>query len=523
MIRSIALPLLMAASAFPMIASAQAVTGSGVAASTRPNSPSRPIQFASQAPANAALAVLVSTAELPADAPLTEAERVALTAAIAGAGFSGKANEVLSLRGVGARPRIVLVGTGASPSPLAWQEAAGTAAQQLKGERGPVALAGATDATAMADAALGYALGQYRFDRYKSGATPPASDPVTVVGGAHAAASALWQGRPAALAEGVTLARDLANEPASVIYPASFVERAQAALAGVPGVTVEVLDEAAMRKLGMGSLVGVGQGSPRGSRLLVMSYRGAGAPAGAPLALVGKGITFDTGGISLKSGDMQDMKADMAGAAAVTGALVALARGRAPVNVVAVAALAENMPDGNAQRPGDVVRTLSGKTIEVINTDAEGRLVLADALEWVASRKQPAAIVDIATLTGAAVRALGSEYAALFARDDAIAAAVSAAATASGEPVWRMPLHPSYEDDVRSDIADVKNSGYSGPGAAMGATFVGHFVAKATPWAHVDMAGTMEAGKDRPLTPKGMSGYGVRLLEEFARAWKPGA
>src|SRR5690606_8045552 len=254
--------------------------------------------------------------------------------------------------------------------------------------------------------------------------------------------------------------------------------------------------------------------------LLVVTYRGAG---GAPLALVGKGITFDSGGLSLKTGSgMVEMKADMSGAAAVVGTALSLARTRAPVHVVAVAALAENMPDGNAQRPGDVVRTMGGKTIEIVNTDAEGRLVLSDAVQYVAKEREPFAIVDIATLTGAAVSALGPEYAGLFAREDAIAERIEEVAERVGEPVWRLPLHPSYAKAVRSDIAYVKNSGTSpAPGASAGAHFIEAFIDEDMPWAHIDMAPTMEASGG-PLTPKGMSGYGVRLLDALTREWRAG-
>ena len=515
--------VLFAACALSVLAAApvhaQAVIGSGVVASERKNSAERPIGFGTTADPSAALVILTGSDKLAADLPLTEAERTGIAAAIAGAGFAGKANEVLSLRAVGPRPRILLVGVGAEPGATAWMEAAGKAAQDLRGEKAPVALIGAGTPSQMADVALGYSLGQYRFDRYRTTGSPPPADAVTVVGSAVEQARAAWAARHAGIADGVRFARDLSNEPASTIYPESFVARVREAFAGLPNVSIEVLDEAAMRKLGMGALVGVGQGSPRGSRLLVLTYKGAG---GAPLALVGKGITFDTGGISIKPGaGMWQMKADMSGAAAVAGTALSLARTRAPVHVVAVMALAENMPDGNAQRPGDVVRTLGGKTVEVQNTDAEGRLVLADAVQY-AARSNPRAIVDIATLTGSAAAALGDEYAALFARGEPLAQALIDAGKASGEELWRLPLHPNYADDMKSDIADIKHVVEGGsPGAGFGAHFIGFFVDPALPWAHVDMAGTMWASSAAPLTPKGSAGYGVRLLDTLARDWKP--
>jgi leucyl aminopeptidase len=238
--------------------------------------------------------------------------------------------------------------------------------------------------------------------------------------------------------------------------------------------------------------------------------------------MVGKGITFDSGGISLKPGaGMWEMKADMSGAANIMGAVLSLAKSKAPVNVIGVAALSENMPGGNAQRPGDVVRTMSGKTIEILNTDAEGRLVLADANEYVVANKKPGALVNMATLTGAIVGALNDEYAGLFSRDDRLAAAVTAAGTATGEHVWRMPLHKNYLNDMKSDIADIKNVVEGGgPGAGLGATFVGFFVDKTVPWAHLDIAGVNWADKAGPVTPKGASGWGVQLLDAFARNWR---
>ena len=500
---------------------AQSVTGSGVVPATAANSAERAIGFSANAPAGAALVVVVTDATLPPldGFALSAAERQAVTAAIATANFDGKAGSTLSLRGIGMHPRILLVGAGATPSSLALAEAGGKAAQELKSEAQPVAIAGAFGDVSAADVAYGFALGQYRFDRYKTvDKKAPPTGAVTFVGANPSGAETAFNSRWKPLVEGVRLSRDLANEPANVIYPESFVARVRETLAGTPGVSIEVLDEAAMRKLGMGTLVGVGQGSPRGSRLLLIRYRGAGAPD-APTAFVGKGITFDSGGLSLKPGaGMGNMKGDMSGAASVMGAVVSLAKSRAPVYVVGVAALAENMPDGNAQRPGDVTRTMSGKTIEMVNADAEGRLVLADANEYVAKAYRPKAIVNIATLTGAVVGALDNSYAGLFARDEALAARLIAAGTASGEEVWRLPLHKDYAERMKSDIADIRNSATGqGPGASLGAHFIGFFVDEATPWAHLDIAGVNRSEKATSLVPKGMTGFGVRLLDQFAR------
>ncbi len=503
-------------------AMAQPVTGSGVAPATAANSAERAIGFSANAPAGAALVVVMTDANLPPldGVALGAAERTAVAAAIAAASFDGKAGTTLSLRGIGAHPRILLVGAGATPSSLALAEAGGKAAQELKSEAQPVAIAGAFGDVSAADVAYGFALGQYRFDRYKTvdKKTPP-TGAVTFVGANPSGAETAFTGRWKPLVEGVRLSRDLANEPANVIYPESFVARVRETLAGTPGVSIEVLDEAAMRRLGMGTLVGVGQGSPRGSRLLLIHYRGASAPD-APTAFVGKGITFDSGGLSLKPGaGMGNMKGDMSGAASVMGAVVSLAKSRAPVHVVGVAALAENMPDGNAQRPGDVTRTMSGKTIEMVNADAEGRLVLADANEYVAKAYRPKAIVNIATLTGAVVGALDNSYAGLFARDEALAARLIAAGTASGEELWRLPLHKDYAERMKSDIADIRNSATGqGPGASLGAHFIGFFVDEATPWAHLDIAGVNRSEKATSLVPKGMTGFGVRLLDQLARS-----
>lgn len=500
---------------------AQSVIGSGVPASTIANSEERPIAFAGAAAENAGLVILTQSAALPEFSGLSGADRSAVEAAIAAADFEGKTGQHLMLRGIGGRPLIMLAGAASAESEDAdWRAAAGGAIQKLMTEETELAIVGAPDAEAMADAALGLALGQYRFDRYQSHVEKsPASQKVTFAGPAANEARFLWDSRHTHLAEGVRFTRDLQSEPASALYPQSFVERTRAAFANVPNIRIEVLDEAEMRRLNMGAIVGVGQGSPRGSRMMVVTYRGAG---GAPLALAGKGITFDTGGISIKGNSgMWAMKADMTGAAAVMGATLSLAKSRAPVHVVAVAALAENMPGANAQRPGDVVRTYGGKTIEIRSTDAEGRLVLADAVQYVADRYKPFALVDVATLTGSVGRALGSEFAGLFAREDSVAERMLNAAQISGEKLWRLPLHPTYAKAVRSDIADVKNSDVTdAPGASAGAHFIGYFIDESLPWAHLDIAGVDWQKSARPLTPKGASGFGVRLLDQLARDWR---
>ncbi|MEQ1551592.1 leucyl aminopeptidase [Sphingorhabdus sp.] len=510
--------LILATASVPALA--QGVpAGSGVEPSTVANSQARSIVFATRPADDGVLVILMRDANLP-NGVLGSAAEASVKAAIANARFDGRDVSELTLRGIGRHARIELVGLGSEGDAAdRLRRAGGRVAQNLRNEAQPVSIVGAASDEA-ASVALGFSLGQYRFDRYKTvGKSAPSTQPATIVVADVRSAEAEWKSRGAALAEGVTLTRDLSTEPANVIYPESFVARVREAFAGVSGVRIEVLDEAAMRRLGMGTLAGVGQGSRRPPRLMLVEYRGG---SGAPIALVGKGITFDSGGISIKDGaGMWEMKSDMAGAAAVMGAVVALSKSRANVNVMAVAALAENMPGGNAQRPGDVVRTYSGKTIEVINTDAEGRLVLADANEYVIANHKPAALVNIATLTGAVSLALGYEYAGLFARDDAMAAQMTAAGKAVGEEVWRLPLHPNHARTMGSEIADIKNSAEGGkPGASLGATFIGYFVDPSTPWAHLDIAGVNWADSSDDMTPKGASGWGVRILDEFVRNWK---
>ena len=282
-----------------------------------------------------------------------------------------------------------------------------------------------------------------------------------------------------------------------------------------------MLDAPAIQRIGMGALLGVGQGSPRPPRLLVVRYKGQGAPDAGPVALLGKGITFDSGGLSIKPDtNMGNMKMDMSGAASVVGAVLALAKAGAPVDVAAVAALAENMPDGAAIRPGDVLTAMNGRTIEIISTDAEGRLVLADAVVWADTRLDPAAIVDVATLTGSVGGALGNDYAGLFSRHDALAEQLRIAGDATGERLWHLPLNPSYVGATGSTIADIKNSGDGGAGAGTGAHFIGYFARPETPWAHLDIA-NMAFGGANDVKPAGSAGFSVRLLERFVRDFQP--
>lgn len=481
----------------------------------------RPIEFASSAASSGALVLPLRGAEdLGTIGSLDGQTRAALGRALASSEFDYSLGSALSLRGLGPWSQIVVVGTGKDRlAPKDIQMLGAVAARETEAEKGPVTIASnrqAFQADALADLALGAQLAGYEFSRYKSGdATKKASGPLRLIG----ASPENWRSRGVALADSVAFTRDLITEPANVIYPESFVERTREAFRSVPGVSIEVLDVAAMERLGMNAILAVGKGSVRPPRLLIVHYKGAG---GAPIAIAGKGITFDSGGISLKPGSgMWEMKGDMSGAAAVVGAALALAKGRAPVNVVALAALAENLPSGGAARPGDVVKAINGKSIEILNTDAEGRLVLADAVAYAERQYRPAAIVDVATLTGAKVTALGDEYAALFSRNDALADQLLAAGEQTGEALWRLPLHPNYAKDMESDVADIKNVVEGGgPGAGLGAHFIGAFVTEATPWAHLDIAGNEMAEKG-PLSPTGVTGFGVRLLERFIRDFRP--
>ena len=366
--------------------------------------------------------------------------------------------------------------------------------------------------------AFGAQLAGYRFDKYFTKQKPeqkPSLRQVVVTAKGATAAKAAY--RPLEkVAEGVAFARDLVSEPGNTLHPAEFADR----LRGLEalGVTVELYGEKQLAAMGFGALLGVGHGSVRESHLVVMEWKGPGAPeAGKPLCLVGKGVTFDTGGISIKpAGGMEDMKWDMAGAAAVAGTMKALAGRKASAHVVGLVGLVENMPSGSAQRPGDVVTSLSGQTIEVINTDAEGRLVLADVLWYAQDRFKPSAMVDLATLTGAIIVSLGHEHAGLFASDDPLADRLLGAGKAVAEPLWRMPLGAAYDKQIESPIADMKNIGGRDGGSITAAQFLQRFT-KGVPWAHLDIAGMAWSSKAKPTVPKGATAFGVRLLDRLVR------
>lgn len=382
-------------------------------------------------------------------------------------------------------------------------------------------LTSSDEAEIYANIAYGAILRNYSFDIYKS--PEKLKDKVILskielVTNAKAAEE-IFEKELKPVAESINFSRNLISEPPNVIYPESFANRAKKELEQL-GITVEILDEAEMTKLGMNALVGVGLGSSKESKLLVMQYNG-GNKGDAPLAFVGKGVTFDTGGISIKpSANMEDMKYDMSGAAIVTGLIRSLAARGAKVNVVAIAGLTENMPDGNAQRPADVVTTMSGQTIEILNTDAEGRLVLADALWYCQNRFKPKLMIDLATLTGAIIISLGTHHAGLFSNDETLTNDLLLAGKITDEKLWAMPLSNDYDKMIDSVIADVRNTGNGkGAGSITAAQFLQRFVNNVT-WAHLDIAGVSWADKDAELHPAGATGFGVRLLNQFIKKYE---
>jgi leucyl aminopeptidase len=415
--------------------------------------------------------------------------------------------------------RVLVVGTGADSNPAdVAEKLGGTAVAKLlkSGETNAVIdLSGfGSDADAAARVALAAELRSWRYDRYRTrlkDKQKPTLEKVTIVGGGAGAADR-WKNRWKPVAEGIDLTRSLVTEPANIIYPESFVERCRP-LADL-GIEIDVLDRDQMAKLNMGALLGVAQGSIREPRLLVLRWNGGGEEQ--PTAFVGKGVTFDTGGISIKpAAGMEAMKWDMGGAGAVAGAMMALAKRKAKANVIGICGLVENMPGGNAQRPGDVVHTMSGQTVEVINTDAEGRLVLADAVAYVQRTYQPSTVIDLATLTGAILISLGHEFAGLFSNDEQLADKLMQAADESGDKLWRMPLGDAFDRLLDSPIADMKNVGPREGGSITAAQFIKRFIENGTKWAHLDIAGMAWSDKPSDTYDKGATGFGVRLLDQY--------
>jgi leucyl aminopeptidase len=471
------------------------------------------------APSDAGVLVLPIEKDGLARAALGEGRPVAEAAASA-ARFSGEAGSIVELFLPEQSVRhVLLLGVGGGDE-ADWAKAGGALTAKLltSGVTSAAVDLSGVSATpeAIARFAGNTAQRAWRHDKYRT-KLPERERPTLVsvtIAGAPEGMDAAWAAQ-SALTDGMALTRQLVAEPPNILYPESFVEQVVASVEGL-GLEVTVLDAAAMAELGMGAILGVAQGSRREARLLALRWNGGGD---APLvALVGKGVTFDTGGISIKpAAGMEDMKWDMGGAGAVAGAMKALASRHARANVIGVMGLVENMPDGNAQRPGDIVTSMSGQTIEVLNTDAEGRLVLADAITWVQRTHGVKTIVDLATLTGAMIVSLGNEYGGLFANDEELAAGLIAAGLATEDKLWRFPLSPTYDKMIDSPIADMKNIGGKGAGSITAAQFIQRFVEDDVKWAHLDIAGMVWSDKPGPHHDKGATGYGVRLLDRFVR------
>ncbi len=442
--------------------------------------------------------------------------------AMAAAGFAGRRDSSLDVVAPGGGlDRVVLFGLGSATAlrPLDIEMLGGALAgtlQSLKAQSATIAadtaMAGLPPAEAASLIASGMRLRAYAFNRYKSKQPEAKLLKTAAILTADAEGARKRYLARDAVAEGVHLARDLVNEPSNVLYPAAFAERMKTLTK--LGVRLTVMTPERMRKLGMNALLGVAQGSAHEARLVIMEWNG-GKAGEAPLAFIGKGVTFDTGGISIKPAQgMEDMKGDMGGAASVAGLMLALARRKAKVNVVGAIGLVENMPDGKAQRPGDVVTSMSGQTIAVLNTDAEGRLVLADVLWYIQKRFKPRFMIDLATLTGAILVALGKEHAGLFSNNDELAQRLSEAGYATGEKVWRMPLAPEYDKLIDHEVADVKNIGGRNAGSITAAQFLQRFVNN-VPWAHLDVAGTASDTPRNAINQSWGTGWGVRLLDRL--------
>lgn len=438
--------------------------------------------------------------------------------------FSGELGEVQHLQMLAGIDSLLIVGTkdedGLDTSEL--QNIGGSIAAHLKATTKQLQILMHIDNidtsvnAPSAYIASGFHMRDYSFDKYKT-VKDQGSSQVQVMTPSPEVASNKYHNDLKYLAEGVHMARDFATEPGLSMYPEAFADVVKAKFKRLKNIKVRILDVRDMEKNNMGALLGVGKGSVHDPRLVIVEYTGGDEDA-APIALAGKGITFDTGGISIKGNDgMWGMKADLSGAAAVAGTMYALAKRGENVNVVGLMALAENMPSRDAIRPGDVLQTMQGTSIEIISTDAEGRLVLADAVYYAQQKYKPSMLLNIATLTGSAARALSDEYAALITRDFELSVKMMEVGTRSGELVWPLPLHPNHFEQIKSPIADIKNSGAGNPGASIGAAVVGTFVDESMPWVHIDMAGVDWLSSDIDVAPKGSQGWGVRFMDQLVR------
>jgi leucyl aminopeptidase len=482
------------------------------------------IAFAKPAlPKSGALALLIHEGEKPSGLwqQADEATDNAISRAFEVAEFTGAKGKTCLILAPGANlTRVLAVGLGkpADVTGKIFEEAGGTVVTSLAQEPSASIAGVALGAQQAADVGFGAVLRGYRFDRYRTKEKPedkPKLSKLTVLTPDHGKARTAWEAAEAS-ANGVFLTRDLVSEPPNVLAPAEMAERCRKLTE--LGLKVEIFGPKEMTKLGFGALLGVSQGSVNEPRMVVMTWNGANGRAKnkeKPVVFVGKGVTFDTGGISIKpAGGMEDMKWDMAGAGTVIGLMAALAGRKAKADIIGLVGLVENMPSGSAQRPGDVVTSYSGQTIEVINTDAEGRLVLADVLWYAQQKYDPKIMIDLATLTGAIIVGLGHEYGGLFSNDDGLAQRLTAAGLATGERLWRMPLDEAYDKLIKSDIADMKNVSGRPGGSITAAQFIQRFV-NGKPWAHLDIAGMAWSTKDSAVIPKGATAFGVRLLDRL--------
>ncbi len=454
-------------------------------------------------------------------ADINNATEGRLQAALDDAEFKGEMGKKMHFYGLAPYKSITVIGTGDEMlAARDLRDLGGYAAQASDNEKPLFIIIDGleTDETAIAaQIAMGYRLGSYSFDKYKSDKKESQDRVVTLISDDERASELLYENDLAYIVDGVEFARDMGSEPGKTIYPESYTQEVRKAFRGMNNVKIEVMEAAEIRRNGMGALMGVGQGSINDPRLIILTYNGA-ARDDAPIALIGKGITFDTGGISLKQNTgMWAMKSDLSGAAAVAGTVMSAAKRGADVNLVGVMAMAENMPSQDAIRPGDVLTAMDGTTIEIISTDAEGRLVMSDALLYAQKEYDPKLILNIATLTGSAARAVGDDYGALVTRDWELTENMIEIGKMSGEDVWPLPLHPNHKKALKSDIADLRNTGSSGPGASTAAAFVGSFVEEDTPWVHLDIAGVDWLDSARPTTPKGHAGWGVRFMDQMIR------
>ncbi len=479
------------------------------------------------APKKGSVIVLVPEGAQPSEAATACDPAGVLPRVFTAAEFKGKfASTVEALAPQGTEyDRLTAIGLGKVDEldEYAWVKVGGVALAAAKSATDVTVVAEADGVTAgareAASIALGIMLRSYKFDKYKTkkeeNGEPSTDKTVNVtIQCADPNAAKKAYAELSAVGEGVFFTRDLVNEPANVLTTTDFADRLKAM--EEIGLTVEVLEEDELAKLGMRALLAVGQGSESPSKVVVMRWNGGGDEA--PLALVGKGVVFDTGGISIKpAAGMESMTMDMGGAGVVAGVMRTLALRQARANVVGLVGLVENMPDGRAQRPGDIVKSMKGDTIEIVNTDAEGRLVLADVLWYAQTRFEPAAVIDLATLTGAVIIALGHDNAGMFANDDRLATNLLAAAGAEGEGAWRLPLGPGYDSLIKSRLADIKNSGGRSAGSITAAQFLQHFIRKDQAWAHIDIAGVALPEKAPDLAPKGASGWGVMTLDRLVR------